>query len=176
MALVSFCYAYSYRNDSNSKKPFSWSKWKKYNKLLFLKKPQLQENFERDFFAPIFPGFYIVWGNTTRSLRIWSFCIWFTDWSAAVSRWYDSSNNRTALIIGPSIISERKNKVFHCEKLKNIKHVCLWTGVASKRKELALFDQLVNKRAEISAHFGLLFFKFRWKTKELWRKTWKNTA
>ena len=85
MALVSFCYAYSYRNDSNSKKPFLRSKWKKYSKVLFLKKPQLQENFERDFFAPIFPGFYIVWGNTTRSLRIWSFCIWFTEWSAAVA-------------------------------------------------------------------------------------------
>ena len=32
--------------------------------------------------------------------------------------------------------------------------MCLWTVLASKRKELALFDQLVNKRAEISAHIG----------------------
>ena len=60
MALVTSCYDNSYRNDSNSKKPSLLSKWKIYSKVLFLKKPQLQENFERDFFAPIFPGFYII--------------------------------------------------------------------------------------------------------------------
>ena len=38
---------------------------------------------------------------------------------------------------------------------------------ASKRKELALFDQIVNERAEISAHFLFLTFEIRSQKKEL---------
>ena len=35
----------------------------------------------------------------------------------------------------------------------------LWRVQASKLKELALFDQLVKERAEISAHFAFFIFK-----------------
>ena len=41
----------------------------------------------------------------------------------------------------------------------------LWIVLAPKLKKLALFDQLEKERAEISAHFAFLTFKFDQKSR-----------
>ena len=74
------------------RKPCSYWHTVRYSKVVSLKKPHLQENFEQDFFAPTFPGFYILYGNTKGSFRIWSFRIFFTDyrravWQRAINMW-----------------------------------------------------------------------------------------